>query len=78
MRHHIRGEELAGLRMIRPVGADQQVNASVLILPDHVNAQMLTAARAESTPRTYSEVVGLWATALGHDQLSKIKQVVVP
>ena len=44
MRHHIRGEELAGLRIIRPVGADQQVNASVLILPDHVNAQMLTAA----------------------------------
>jgi hypothetical protein len=41
-------------------------------LPDHVNAQMLTGARPQSTPRTYSEIVGLCA-----DQLSKIKQVVV-
>ena len=73
MRHHIRGEELAGLRINRSVGADQQVGASVRILPDHVNAQMLTGARPQSTPRTYSEIVGLCA-----DQLSKIKQVVVP
>src|SRR5258708_10416517 len=37
VRHDIRGEELTALDVVPPIGADQQLDAGVLVLPDEVD-----------------------------------------
>src|SRR5437899_2915165 len=50
VRHDIRGEKLTALDVVPPIGADQQLDAGVLVLPDEVDGLGRRADKAAQRP----------------------------